>query len=201
MRSAHRLINSRPPVHSVEALTTSTLAVAIAEIGDKTQLLALLLSCRFRKPLPIITAILLATLLNHGLAAWLGVWLQHWLDPLWLRYLLAASFFAMAIWMLIPDKLDDESSGFRRYGPFLTTFVLFFIAEMGDKTQLATVLLAARFVEEFWWVVLGTTLGMMAANVPVVLLGKKGAERLPMAWVHGASALLFLTLGVTTLWW
>lgn len=185
----------------MEALTTSTLAVAIAEIGDKTQLLALVLSCRFRKPLPIIVGILAATLLNHGLAGWVGVWVQQWLDPDWLRYLLAGSFFVMAFWMLIPDKLDDEDGTLRRYGPFITTFVLFFLAEMGDKTQLATVLLAARFVEDYWLVVAGTTLGMMAANVPVVLIGKKGAERIPMKWIHGASALLFLILGITTLWW
>ncbi|MBM7455058.1 putative Ca2+/H+ antiporter (TMEM165/GDT1 family) [Oceanisphaera litoralis] len=185
----------------MEALTTSTLAVAIAEIGDKTQLLALLLSCRFRKPLPIIVGILAATLLNHGLAGWVGVGVQHWLSPDWLRYLLATSFFAMAVWMLIPDKLDDEDTPLHRYGPFITTLVLFFLAEMGDKTQLATVLLAARFVDDFWLVVAGTTLGMMAANVPVVLLGKNGSERIPMRWVHGASALLFLVLGITTLWW
>ncbi|PSJ48424.1 TMEM165/GDT1 family protein [Zobellella taiwanensis] len=185
----------------MEALTTSTLAVAIAEIGDKTQLLALVLSCRFRTPVTIIAGILAATLLNHALAGWVGVWIQQWLDPDWLRWLLAGSFFAMAAWMLIPDKLDDEEGRFRRFGPFITTFVLFFLAEMGDKTQLATVLLAARFVEDFWLVVAGTTLGMMAANVPVVLLGKKGAERIPMKWVHSASAALFVILGMTTLWW
>ncbi len=185
----------------LEALSTSTLAVAIAEIGDKTQLLALLLSCRFRRPVPIITGILLATLINHAMAGWVGAWLQHWLDPDWLRALLAASFFIMAVWMLIPDKLAEETGSFRRLGPLLTTFVLFFLAEMGDKTQLATVLLAARFVDGYWWVIIGTTLGMLLANVPVVIIGKKGAERIPLKWIHGLSAGLFIMLGITTLWW
>ncbi len=142
-----------------------------------------------------------AAAIEGRLAGWVGVWVQHWLDPAWLRYLLAGSFFLMAFWMLIPDQLDDEDGQFRRYGAFITTFVLFFLAEMGDKTQLATVLLAARFVDDFWLVVVGTTLGMMAANVPVVLIGKQGAERIPMKWIHGASALLFILLGITTLWW
>ncbi|NHI01554.1 MULTISPECIES: TMEM165/GDT1 family protein [Oceanimonas] len=185
----------------MEALTTSTLAVSIAEIGDKTQLLALILACRFRKPLPIIWGIFLATLINHALAGSVGIWIQSWLDPQWLRWLLALSFFAMAAWMLIPDKADDEDSRFYRLGPFVATFVLFFLAEIGDKTQIATTLLAARFVDEFWLVVAGTTLGMMVANLPAVLAGHKGAGRLPMHWIHGASALIFLVLGVTTLWW
>ncbi|AEY02143.1 hypothetical protein GU3_11940 [Oceanimonas sp. GK1] len=185
----------------MEALTTSTLAVSIAEIGDKTQLLALVLACRFRKPVPIVFGIFLATLLNHALAGSVGVWIQGWLDPLWLRWLLAASFFAMAVWMMIPDKPDDEDSRFYRLGPFVATFVLFFLAEIGDKTQIATTLLAARFVDEFWLVVAGTTLGMMVANLPAVFVGHKGAGRIPMHWVHGVSALIFVALGVTTLWW
>ncbi|MDV2857886.1 MULTISPECIES: TMEM165/GDT1 family protein [Oceanimonas] len=185
----------------MEALTTSTLAVAIAEIGDKTQLLALVLACRYQKPLLIAAGILLATVINHALAGTVGVWLQSWLDPDWLRWLLAASFFVMAAWMMIPDKADDTDSRFYRLGPFMATFILFFIAEIGDKTQIATTLLAARFVDDFWWVVAGTTLGMMAANLPVVLAGHKGSGRIPMHWVHGISALIFLVLGITTLWW
>ena len=148
-----------------------------------------------------VLGIFLATILNHALAGSVGIWIQSWLDPFWLRWLLAASFFAMAIWMMIPDKPDDEDNRFYRLGPLMATFVLFFLAEIGDKTQIATTLLAARFVDEFWLVVAGTTLGMMVANVPAVLVGHKGAGRIPMHWVHGVSAVIFVALGITTLWW
>ncbi|MGL5498038.1 MAG: TMEM165/GDT1 family protein, partial [Aeromonas sobria] len=127
----------------MEALLTSTLSVAIAEIGDKTQLLALLLICRFRKPWPIIAGMFAATLLNHAGAAWIGEFISRWLDPKIMVYLVAVAFIAMAIWILVPDKMDDEESSLDKYGPFMATFVLFFIAEIGDKTQIATVLLAA----------------------------------------------------------
>ncbi|MGL5285496.1 Putative Ca2+/H+ antiporter, TMEM165/GDT1 family [Aeromonas sp. RU39B] len=182
----------------MEALLTSTLSVAIAEIGDKTQLLALLLICRFRKPWPIVLGIFASTVLNHAGAAWIGEMISRWLDPKILTYLVAAAFIAMAIWILVPDKMDDEESPLERFGPFVATFVLFFIAEMGDKTQIATVLLAARF-DAFFQVIIGTTLGMMLANVPVVLLGKLGADKLPLKWIRIGCALLFITLGVSTL--
>ena len=174
----------------MEALLTSTLSVAIAEIGDKTQLLALLLICRFRKPWPIIAGMLAATLLNHAGAAWL--------DPKVMTWLVAGSFIAMAAWILVPDKLDDEESPLDKYGPFMATFVLFFIAEIGDKTQIATVLLAAKY-DSLTQVIAGTTLGMMLANVPVVLLGKLGADKLPLKGIRIACAILFAGLGVSTL--
>lgn len=182
----------------MEALFTSTLSVAIAEIGDKTQLLALLLICRFKRPWPIIAGILVATLLNHAGAAWLGELISRWLDPKWLTYLVAGAFIAMAIWILIPDKMDDQESALDRFGPFVATFVLFFIAEIGDKTQIATVLLAAKY-DALLHVITGTTIGMMLANVPVVLLGRLGAERLPLKWIHLGCALLFALLGISTL--
>ncbi|WP_429083728.1 TMEM165/GDT1 family protein [Aeromonas bivalvium] len=182
----------------MEALLTSTLSVAIAEIGDKTQLLALLLVCRFRKPWPIIAGMLAATLLNHAAAAWIGELVSRWLDPRLMTYLVAGAFIAMAVWILVPDKLDDEESSLDRYGPFLATFVLFFIAEMGDKTQIATVLLAAKY-DSLTQVIAGTTLGMMLANVPVVLLGKLGADKLPLKGIRIGCAILFATLGISTL--
>ncbi|KUE79191.1 TMEM165/GDT1 family protein [Aeromonas schubertii] len=182
----------------MEALLTSTISVAIAEIGDKTQLLALLLICRFRKPWPIIAGMLVATVLNHAAAAWVGEMISRWLDPKTLTYLVAGAFIAMAVWILVPDKMDDEESPLDRFGPFLATFVLFFIAEIGDKTQIATVLLAAKY-DAFFQVIAGTTLGMMLANVPVVLLGKLGADRLPLKWIRLGCALLFVLLGVSTL--
>ncbi len=190
--------NSVPRFTFMEALLTSTLSVAIAEIGDKTQLLALLLICRFRKPWPIIAGMLAATLLNHACAAWIGDFISRWLDPKVMTYLVAAAFVAMAIWILVPDKMDDEESSLDKYGPFMATFVLFFIAEIGDKTQIATVLLAAKY-DSLFQVVTGTTLGMMLANVPVVLIGKLGADKLPLKGIRIACALLFVGLGVTTL--
>ena len=183
----------------MEAFLISTGIVALAEIGDKTQLLAFLLAARFRKPWPIIAGILVATLANHALAGALGAWITAMVGPQTMRWVLGVSFIAMAMWTLIPDKLVDEgdSAGIR-YGVFGTTLVAFFLAEMGDKTQVATVSLAAQF-NALFAVVAGTTLGMMIANVPAVLLGNKIANRVPVRLVHGIAALIFLALGVATL--
>lgn len=179
----------------------STAIVALAEMGDKTQLLALLLAARFRKPLPILLAILVATLINHGLSAALGQWITTILSPEILRWILALGFIGMAIWMLIPDQLDDENESinkWQKYGVFGATFILFFLAEIGDKTQIATVALAARF-DSIFWVMIGTTLGMMIANAPAVFIGNKMAEKLPVSLIHKIGALIFLIIGVSTL--
>ena len=183
----------------MEAFLISTGIVALAEIGDKTQLLAFLLAAKFRKPWPIILGILVATLANHALAGALGAWITSMAGPQTMRWVLGVSFIAMAIWTLIPDKVDDEgdASGMR-YGVFGTTLIAFFLAEMVDKTQVATVALAAQF-NAFYAVVAGTTLGMMIANVPAVLLGNRIANRVPVRLVHGIAALIFATLGVATL--
>ncbi len=177
----------------LDALLVSTGTVALAEIGDKTQLLALLLAARFRKPWPIIAGILVATLLNHALAAWLGQLMAGWLTPEVLRWVLVASFIGIALWTLKPDKLDDGTLPAR--GAFLATVIAFFIAEMGDKTQVATVLLATKYAS-LWQVVAGTTLGMLLANVPVVALGSRFAQRLPLRAARIAAACVFLALGV-----
>jgi putative Ca2+/H+ antiporter (TMEM165/GDT1 family) len=184
----------------MEAFLVSTGIVALGEMGDKTQLLALLLAARFRKPVPIIAGILVATLANHAAAGWLGGWIAAQMGPQLLRWVIGGSFLAMALWMLIPDRLDDEDSaaGKHRLGVFGTTVLAFFLAEMGDKTQIATVALAARY-PDLLAVVAGTTLGMMLANVPAVLLGDQISRRLSMAWVHGIAALIFAVLGVLTL--
>ncbi|MCT7946322.1 TMEM165/GDT1 family protein [Shewanella septentrionalis] len=182
----------------MEALLASTFTVAIAEIGDKTQLLALILAARFKNKTAIILGILLSTLFNHFAAAWIGQWAINWVSPDLARYLVAASFFAIALWVLIPDKVDAEESRFYKMGPFLATFILFFIAEMGDKTQIATVVLAAKY-DSLTMVVAGTTLGMLVANVPVVIAGHFSAEKLPMLWIHRGCAVLFALLGVATL--
>ena len=179
----------------------STAIVALAEMGDKTQLLALLLAARFRKPAPILVAILLATLINHGLSAVLGQWITTVLSPEILLWILSLGFIGMAIWMLIPDQLDDETESinkWQKYGVFGATFVLFFLAEIGDKTQIATVALAARY-DSVFWVMLGTTLGMMLANAPAVFIGNKLATRLAIALIHKIGALIFLMIGVSTL--
>ncbi len=182
-----------------EAFAVSTGVVALGEIGDKTQLLALLLAARFRKPVPIIAGILVATLLNHAAAAALGTWITRTVDPQWMRWGLGLSFIAVAVWMLIPDEADEvEGRGSGRLGVFGLTTVAFFLAEMGDKTQIATVALAARYTD-LWAVVTGTTFGMMLANVPAVLLGDGVAKRVSMRLVHGIAALLFAVLGVMTL--
>ncbi|AYA67508.1 TMEM165/GDT1 family protein [Acinetobacter sp. WCHA55] len=179
----------------------STAIVALAEMGDKTQLLALLLAARFRKPIPILLAILLATIINHGVSAVLGQWITTVLSPDVLIWILSIGFIAMAGWMLIPDQLDDESGSIKKWqklGVFGATFVLFFLAEIGDKTQIATVALAARF-DSIVWVMLGTTFGMMLANAPAVFIGDKLATKLPIALIHKIGAAIFLVIGVATL--
>ncbi len=184
----------------MDAFLISTGIVALAEMGDKTQLLALILAARFRKPVPIILGILVATLLNHAGAGAIGHWVTALFGGEWLRWVLGASFLAMAFWIMIPDKLDDEEDGVSRccYGVFGTTLATFFLAEMGDKTQIATVALAAKYSSLFA-VVAGTTIGMLIANVPAVLLGDKVASKVPMKVVHGIAALLFVLLGILTL--
>ena len=183
----------------MEAFLVSTGIVALAEMGDKTQLLALLLAARFRKPWPIVWGIVVATLANHALAGALGAWVTTFLGPTTLRWVLGGSFIAMALWMLIPDKLEEGDANTKpRFGVFVTTLVAFFLAEMGDKTQIATVMLAAQY-NAFLWVVAGTTLGMMLANAPVVWLGERITRRVPIRAVHGVSALVFLALGVFVL--
>ncbi len=178
----------------MEAFFVSTAIVALAEMGDKTQLLALVLAARFRKPWPIVLGILVATLANHGLAGALGAWVTTVVGPQVLRWILGVSFIAMAVWMLIPDKLDEgDADGAPRWGVFGTTLVAFFLAEMGDKTQIATVMLAAQY-NAYLWVVAGTTLGMMLANAPVVWLGDRITRLVPIRVVHGVSAVIFLVL-------
>lgn len=175
-------------------LLISTGTVALAEIGDKTQLLALLLAARYRKPWPIIAGILVATVLNHALAGWLGAVVAHWLTPQVLRWIVAGSFIAIALWTLKPDKLDDDTELPAR-GAFTATVIAFFIAEIGDKTQVATILLAAKY-SPLWQIVAGSTLGMLLANVPVVVLGSRFAQRLPLRAARITAALAFLALGV-----
>lgn len=181
----------------LEAFLISTGLVAFAEIGDKTQLLAFLLAAKFRKPLPIILGILVATLINHGIAGALGAWIASVVDQSTLRWVLGLTFVGMAVWVLIPDKLDNETQPLR-FGVFGTTLAAFFIAEIGDKTQIATIALSAQY-ETWLIVVVGTTLGMMIANVPAVLLGHKLAHALPVRLVHGIAALIFLAIGIATL--
>lgn len=179
----------------------STAIVALAEMGDKTQLLALLLAARFRKPVPILIAILAATLINHGLSAVLGQWITTVLSPDVLIWVLSLGFIGMAAWMLIPDELDDETDSinkWQKFGVFGATFVLFFLAEIGDKTQIATVALAARY-DSIFWVMAGTTVGMMLANAPAVFVGNKMADKLPIALIHKIGAAIFLIIGVSTL--
>ncbi|MNK39089.1 hypothetical protein D3C87_576920 [compost metagenome] len=182
----------------MEAFLISTGIVGLAEIGDKTQLLAFLLAAKFRRPLPIVLAIFVATITNHAFAAAVGAWITSMLGPDVLRWVLGVSFLAMAAWTLIPDKLDEDETKLAKYGVFLTTLIAFFMAEMGDKTQVATVALAARY-HDIYSVVLGTTFGMMLANVPAVYLGDRIANRVPLHLVHGIAALVFAVLGVATL--
>src|SRR6186713_797016 len=180
----------------MEAFLVSTGIVALAEMGDKTQLLALILAARFKKPWHIVAGILVATLVNHALAGAAGAWVTTLISPQMLRWILAASFLAMAAWMLVPDKIDaDEDEKPPRYGVFLTTVLVFFLAEMGDKTQIATVMLAARY-DAIVSVVAGTTLGMMLANAPVVWLGERVTRLVPLRAVHIVSALIFAGLGL-----
>ncbi|PML79834.1 TMEM165/GDT1 family protein [Enterovibrio norvegicus] len=178
-------------------LVVSITTVALAEIGDKTQLLSLLLASRYRKPVPIILAIFFATLLNHALAAWLGVVVADYLSPDILNWVLLLSFVAMAGWILIPDKFDEESES--KHGPFVASFIVFFIAEIGDKTQVATTMLGAQYHEALWLVIIGTTIGMLLANVPVVLFGKKAANALPLDTMRYITAAVFLVLAVVVL--
>ncbi|HRX75645.1 MAG TPA: TMEM165/GDT1 family protein [Hyphomonas sp.] len=179
----------------MEALFTSTAVVTLAEIGDKTQLLAILLATRFRTPVPIILGILVATLANHFLAALLGASVANLLDGEWFRYLIAASFVVMGLWTLIPDQLDDLDDKPTRFGAFFATLIAFFLVEMGDKTQLATIALGARF-DQILMVTAGTTLGMMLANVPAVFLGHELIERVPLNIVRFIAAALFVVIGV-----
>ena len=183
----------------MEAFLVSTGIVTLAEMGDKTQLLALVLAARFRKPWPIVWGVLIATLANHALAGALGAWVKTFLGPTALRWTLGGSFIAMALWMLIPDTLQEgEISKTPRFGVFATTLVAFFLAEMGDKTQIATVMLAAQY-NAYFVVVAGTTLGMMLTNAPVVWLGERITQRVPIRAVHVTSAIVFLALGVFAL--
>ncbi|TXH93001.1 MAG: TMEM165/GDT1 family protein [Pseudomonas sp.] len=180
----------------MESLFVPTAIVALAEIGDKTQLLALLLAARFRRPWPIIWGIVVATLANHFAAGAVGNWVAGFFSATTLSWILAACFAAVALWTLVPDKLDEEDeSGLKRFGPFVTTLIAFFIAEMGDKTQIATVMLAAQY-PDFLLVVIGTTLGMLIANVPVVLAGNFAADRLPLTLIRRLAALAFAALAV-----
>lgn len=183
----------------MEALLLSTGVVALAEIGDKTQLLAFLLAARFKKPVPIILGILVATVINHGLAGAVGAWITTHVDPSILRWILGASFIGMAIWTLIPDEIEeDETMAAKRFGVFGATAITFFLAEMGDKTQIATVAMAAHYPDPIM-VVVGTTLGMLIADVPAVFVGDKLAKKIPMRLVHGVAAAVFAALGVATL--
>lgn len=179
----------------MEAFLTSTAIVALAEIGDKTQLLAIVLATRFKRPWPVIGGIFAATIANHFLAALVGSEVASILDGLWFRYLIATSFIAMAIWTLVPDKLDEVQDKPARFGAFLTTTIAFFLVEMGDKTQIATVALGARF-HDVVPVTMGTTIGMMIANVPAVFLGNELIKRVPMHIVRIAAALLFAVIGL-----
>jgi len=186
-------------LNSLEALAVSTGVVALAEVGDKTQLLAFMLAARYRRTTPIVLGILVATVVNHAFAAALGTWLTHALGHDVLRWVLGLGFLAMAVWILIPDKLDaDEVQLKNGMGVFMTTTVAFFLAEMGDKTQVATVALAAQY-EAFMAVVAGTTLGMMIANVPAVLVGDRLAHRMPVRLIHAIAAALFAVLGIVAL--
>lgn len=183
----------------MESLFVSTGVVALAEIGDKTQLLAFLLATRFKKPLPIIAGILVATILNHSLAGALGAWITASLSPDALRWILGLLFIGMAVWTLIPDKIEaEEMQVARRFGVFGATLITFFLAEMGDKTQIATVAMAAHFPSAVL-VVIGTTLGMLIADVPAVFIGDRFAAKIPMKLVHGIAAALFAAMGVATL--
>jgi len=184
----------------MEAFLVSTAIVALAEMGDKTQLLSLVLAARFRRPWPLVLGILTATLCNHALAGAVGSWITTVIGPQLLQRILGLSFLAMAAWMLVPDKLDDDGAAETgRFGVYGTALVTFFLAEMGDKTQIATVMLAAQY-SAYFAVVAGTTLGMMLANAPVVWLGERVTRRVPIRTVHLVSAAIFSVLGLLALW-
>lgn len=182
----------------MEAFLISTGIVALAEIGDKTQLLAFLLAAKFRKPIPIILGIFIATVINHAIAGAVGAWITTLVGPQAMRWILGLSFIGMAVWTLIPDKLDEDESKLAKFGVLGTTLVAFFLAEMGDKTQIATVALAAQY-KSIVGVVMGTTMGMMIANVPAVILGDRIAHRMSVKIVHRIAAGIFAVLGVATL--
>lgn len=183
----------------IEPLFVSSGIVVLAEFGDKTQLLALMLAARFKRPWLIIAGILMATLINHGLAGALGAWLVSILGPNLLQRIIASSFILMAVWVLIPDRLDNrDDDSLQRFGVFTTTVVTFFLAEMGDKTQVATVALAAHYNEPLW-VILGTTLGMLLADIPAVLLGKTLGNQLSFTWIRGIAACSFAVMGLIAL--
>jgi putative Ca2+/H+ antiporter (TMEM165/GDT1 family) len=191
-------LRHRPGSYALNAFLVSTGIVSLAEIGDKTQLLALVLATRFRKPLPIALGILFATLINHALAGALGAWITSLMGPVALRWVLGLSFIAMAIWTLVPDRIEEAKAEASHAGAFATTLVAFFLMEMGDKTQVATIALAAQY-NAFVPVVGGTTLGMMLANVPAVVIGDRLAHRMPTRFVHAVAAAILATLGVATL--
>ncbi len=182
----------------MEIFLSSTAAVTIAEIGDKTQLLSLFLASRFTQRYAIIAGILVATLLNHAASAWLGVWLLDLIPPHLAPWIISGSFLIIALWLLIPDKHDGGPSNLDRYGAFVATTVLFFLAEIGDKTQIATVVLAAKYNDTFW-VIMGTTLGMMLANVPVVFAGRWIMDRLPLNYARWGAFALFLAMAIITM--
>ncbi|WP_323814822.1 TMEM165/GDT1 family protein [Cellvibrio sp. NN19] len=186
----------------MEAFLSSTFAVAIAEIGDKTQLLALFLAARYGRPYIISLGVLVATLVNHALSAWLGAVLADVIPAEWIKWIVGGSFIAIGLWLLIPDKEDDEMGRFANYGPFVATLVLFFLAEIGDKTQIATVILAAKFSADMWMtmaVIAGTTFGMLLANVPVIFAGKWLMDKMPLGIAHKIACGLFILLGIGTL--
>ena len=195
---ANRPRAARLTVFTMEALLVSTGIVALAEMGDKTQLLSLLLAARFRKPVPIILGILVATLANHALAGAVGAWIMQLLGEDIMRWVLGVSFLLMAAWTLIPDSAPEASRDVARFGVFGTTLIAFFLIEMGDKTQIATVALAAQY-SAFAMVVAGTTLGMMLANVPAVLLGDRATKSLPIRAIQVVAALIFAALGIAVL--
>ncbi len=182
----------------IHPFLVSTGIVALAEMGDKTQLLALLLTTQFRRPLPIVLGIFVATIVNHAFAGAIGAWVAATLNPVVLRWVLGLSFLGMAGWTLIPDKLDDEQPAASQLGVFAATVVAFFLAEMGDKTQIATVALAAQY-QSLFWVVAGTTVGMMLANVPVVMFGEWLTQRIPVRKIHITCAVVFAVMGVMVL--
>lgn len=196
---AMSLVRNPAWIFKMEAFLSSTLAVAVAEIGDKTQLLALFLVSKYGRPYIISLGVLLSTLLNHALSAWIGAWLGDKIPPQYIPWIISASFLLVAIWLLVPDKEDDDMGKFGQYGPLVATCVLFFLAEIGDKTQIATVILAAQYQAEVAWVVVGTTLGMMIANVPVIFAGQWLMQRIPLQLAHRCAFVLFLSLAVITL--
>ena len=183
----------------LDSFLVPTAIVALAEIGDKTQLLALILAARFRKPWPIIAGIVAATLANHAAAGAVGAWVGSFFSNSMLHWILAACFTATALWTLVPDKMDDDVSTARKFGPFLTTLIAFFLAEMGDKTQVATVMLAAQY-PDLWLVILGTTAGMLIANVPVVLAGNFAADKLPLTLIRRLAASAFFILAIVAVY-